>query len=144
QSVIVQEIGAALDDPDDLAFDLFQETAFPGQPIGRPILGTPETVRAFTPQKLRSYMAKRYRGKRMIVAAAVAVDHDALVAAAAEALGAVPRGDVSPAGKARYGGGVQVRARRLEQSHLVIGLEGVSYHADNRFSVQAFVNLVGG
>lgn len=86
QSVIVQEIGGAADSPDDAVYDLFQETAFPGQSIGRPILGTPETVRSFTPEKLRAYMAKRYRGARMIVAAAGAVNHDELLAASKEKL----------------------------------------------------------
>ena len=47
QNVIVQEIGAAEDTPDDLVFDWLQEAAFPGQPIGRSILGTRETVRSF-------------------------------------------------------------------------------------------------
>lgn len=144
QSVIVQEIGGAADDPDDLAFDLFQETAFPGQSIGRPILGTPETVRSFTPQKLRAYMAKRYRGSKMIVAAAGAVNHDELLAAAGRELASIPNGDAEPARKADYSGGVELRARKLEQTHVVLGLEGISYHSPDRFAMQAFVNLVGG
>jgi predicted Zn-dependent peptidase len=144
QSVIVQEIGGAADDPDDLVYDLFQETAFPQQAIGRPILGTPQTVRAFTPEKLRAYMAKRYRGSRMIVAAAGAVDHDRLLAAAKQSLSSVPNGELAPPKQASYSGGVQIRARKLEQTHLVLGLEGVSYHADERFSVQAFANIAGG
>jgi predicted Zn-dependent peptidase len=144
QNVIVQEIGGAADDPDDVAFDLFQETAFPSQAIGRPILGTPETVRSFTPEKLRAYMAKRYRGPRMVVAAAGAVDHDALLAAAEKGLAAVPGGEVAAPPAARYSGGVQIRPRKLEQTHLVLGLEGVSYHAPERYAMQAFVNLAGG
>ena len=144
QSVIVQEIGGAADDPDDLVYDLFQETAFPKQPIGRPILGTPETVRSFTPEKLRAYMAKRYRGSRMIVAAAGAVDHDQLLAAAKQGLAAIPNGDVAKPDRASYAGGVQIRARKLEQTHLVLGLEGVSYHAPERFAMQAFVSIAGG
>lgn len=144
QSVIIQEIGGAADDPDDLVYDLFQETAFPGQPIGRPILGTPETVRSFTPEKLRAYMAKRYRGGRMIVAAAGAVDHEKLLSAAETGLASIPNGEVAAPKQASYTGGQQIRARKLEQTHLVLGLEGVSYHAPDRFSVQAFVNIAGG
>lgn len=144
QNVIVQEIGGAADDPDDVAFDLFQETAFPAQAIGRPILGTPETVRSFTPEKLRAYMAKRYRGPRMVVAAAGAVDHDALLAAAGKTLASIPGGEVAAPHAARYSGGVQIRPRKLEQTHLVLGLEGVSYHAPERYAMQAFVNLAGG
>lgn len=144
QSVIVQEIGGAADDPDDVVFDLFQETAFPGQSIGRPILGTPETVRSFTPEKLRAYMAKRYRGSRMIVAAAGAVDHEQLLVAAGKQLASVPGGEMPAPPQAKYAGGVQIRPRKLEQTHLVLGLEGVSYHASDRFAMQAFVNLAGG
>ncbi len=144
QSVIVQEIGGAADDPGDLVFDVFQETAFPGQAIGRPILGTPDTVRSFTPEKIRAYMAKRYRGAKMIVAAAGAVNHEELLAAAGAALASVPAGDAPKTKKASYTGGSAIRARKLEQTHLVLGLEGLSYHSPERFAMQAFVNLVGG
>ncbi len=80
QNVIVQEIGATEDAPDDLVFDRLQETAFPQQAVGRSILGTPETVRAFTSEGLRAYLARNYRGPDMLVAAAGAVDHDKIVA----------------------------------------------------------------
>ncbi len=89
-------------------------------------------------------MAKRYRGARMIVAAAGAVNHDELLAASKEKLASIPNGDVSHPAEASYAGGVQFRERKLEQTHLVLGLEGVSYHAPERFSVQAFVNIAGG
>ena len=56
QNVIVQEIGACEDTPDDLVFELLQETAFPDQPVGRSILGTPETVCSFDGKKLRAYL----------------------------------------------------------------------------------------
>src|SRR5207342_822587 len=75
QNVIVQEIGATEDAPDDLVFDRLQETAFPLQPVGRSILGTPETVRSFNPARLRAYLSRNYRGPGMVVAAAGAVDH---------------------------------------------------------------------
>ena len=80
QNVIVQEIGAAEDTPDDLIFDQLQETAFPGQPVGRSILGTPDTVRSFDRRGSRAYLARNYRAPDMVVAAAGAVDHQAVVA----------------------------------------------------------------
>jgi predicted Zn-dependent peptidase len=144
QSVIVQEIGGANDAPDDIVYDLFQETAFPGQPIGRPILGTPKTVRGFTPDKLRAYLGRRYRGSRMIVAAAGAVDHDRLMTDAAAKLASIPNGDLPATVKADYRGGMKIDARKLEQSHLVLGLEGVSYSDPERYAMQVFVNLLGG
>jgi predicted Zn-dependent peptidase len=144
QSVIVQEIGGAQDVPDDFVFDLFQETAFPGQAIGRPILGTPKTVRGFTPEKLRAYMAKRYRAPRVIVAAGGAVDHASIAKAAGSALKKLPGGEPPPSPAAQYRGGIALSARKLEQTHVVLGLEGTSYLAADRYAMQVFTNLVGG
>src|SRR6187397_3171510 len=80
QNVIVQEIGATEDAPDDLVFDRLQETAFPSQSVGRSILGTPDTVRSFNPMRLRAYLSRNYKAPGMVVAAAGAVDHAAIVA----------------------------------------------------------------
>src|SRR5215475_13037499 len=66
QNVIVQEIGAAEDTPDDLVFDRLQETAFPGQPVGRSILGTRETVRSFDRRKLAAYLQRNYRAPDLV------------------------------------------------------------------------------
>ena len=58
QGVIIQEIGAAEDSPDDVVFDKLQETAFPKQPVGRSILGTKKTVRSFDRKKLAAYLTR--------------------------------------------------------------------------------------
>ena len=70
QNVIVQEIGASEDTPDDLVFERLQETAFPAQPIGRSILGKRETVRAFDRKRLAVYLKRNYRAPDMLVVAA--------------------------------------------------------------------------
>src|SRR5947208_2480044 len=80
KNVIVQEIGATEDTPDDLIFEYLQGVTFPDQAVGRTILGTPETVRSFDSRKLRSYLARNYRAPDMVVAAAGAVDHQRIVA----------------------------------------------------------------
>ena len=74
QNVIVQEIGASEDNPDDIVFDYLQNTAFPNQPIGRAILGTRESVRSFQDQNLRTYLSRNYRAPDMVVAATGSVD----------------------------------------------------------------------
>jgi len=84
QQVIVQEIGAARDNPDDHVFDLFQQAAYPDQPIGRTILGTVESVKSFSPATIRDYMERNYVGDQMVVCAAGNVDHDTLVDIAAD------------------------------------------------------------
>ncbi len=70
QHVILQEIGAAHDTPDDVVFDHFTETAFRHQTLGRSILGTPETVKSFTSTQLHDYIGRQYGAERMVVVAA--------------------------------------------------------------------------
>ena len=144
QGVILQEIGAANDTPDDIVFDLFQARAFPDQPIGRPILGTPQSVRAFTPESLRIYLAKHYRAPRMIVSAVGDVDHDAIVSAVRERLAAIPVDPAIPASAARYAGGLEIGVRDLEQTHIVLGLQGCSYLDPRYFAMQVFSSVLGG
>src|SRR5690606_1673284 len=79
QHVILQEIGAAHDTPDDVLFDHFTETAFRHHTVGRSILGTPETVKSFTSAQLHDYIGRQYGADRMVVVAAGDVKHDAFV-----------------------------------------------------------------
>lgn len=144
QQVIVQEIGAARDDPDDHVFDLFQGVSFPDQPIGRPILGTSETVRGFNPGAIRSYMGRNYTGDRMILAAAGNVDHDKLVRLAeARFVGLDPVSKVTP-DPARYVGGEERFETDHEQAHIVLGLEGRPYNSDGFYTVQILSSILGG
>ena len=78
RSVVIQEIAQVHDTPDDLVFDLFQDTAFPDQPLGRSILGTPDSVGGFSRDILIAYMAKHYSASRMVVAAAGRVSEASL------------------------------------------------------------------
>jgi predicted Zn-dependent peptidase len=144
QNVIIQEIGAVADAPDDLVFEHLQATAFPDQPLGRSILGTPKTVRSFDGGKLREYLARHYRAPDMVIAAAGAVDH-AAVAAEVEQRFASFNGPASPAPEpARFGGGAHVEKRELEQVHIALALPGVSQTDPQLYSLQMFNNILGG
>src|SRR6267154_429954 len=79
KSVIVQEIGAAQDTPDDVVFEHLNELCYPDQPMGRSLLGTAKTLKAFNRDTLRGYLTTHYRGPDMVVAAAGAVDHKRVV-----------------------------------------------------------------
>src|SRR5882724_6895627 len=79
KSVIVQEIGAAQDTPDDVVFEHLNELCYPDQPMGRSLLGTAKTLKRFDRDMLRGYLATHYRGPDMVVAAAGAVDHKRVV-----------------------------------------------------------------
>jgi predicted Zn-dependent peptidase len=144
QNVIVQEIGAVEDAPDDLVFEWLQETAFPGQSVGRSILGTPDTVRSFNPERLRAYLGRNYRGPGMLVAAAGAVDHDAIVADAEKRFAAF-NGPAAPTPEgARFGGGVRVESRDLEQVHIALALEGLPIKDNALYNLQVFTYVLGG
>ncbi len=102
--VILQEIGQALDTPDDIIFDWLQETAFPGQPLGRPILGPSSTVEKFNRQDLAGFVAERYVPGNLIVAAAGAVDHDAILKMVEERFGHLAPGGPRAMEPARFAG----------------------------------------
>jgi predicted Zn-dependent peptidase len=144
QHVIVQEIGASEDTPDDIVFDYLQAKAFPKQPLGRTILGTPETVRSFDRSRLRAYLARNYKAPDMVVAAAGAIDHAAVVDEV-ERRFATFAGPAAPAPEAgNFGGGTHIEARDLEQVHLTMALRGVPQRDPSLYSLQVFNNALGG
>ena len=117
------------DTPDDLVYDRFLQAAFPDQPLGRPILGTAKTVKSFTPDAIRAYLARHYHAGNMVLAASGAVDHDELVALAETHLAALP---ASPAAvpareNGHYLGGEARIKGDEEQVHLVLGFPGLPF-----------------
>ena len=144
QQVIVQEIGAARDNPDDHVFDLFQEAAFPDQPIGRTILGTVDSVKSFSPQTIRDYMERNYVGDQMVVCAAGNVDHEALVDIAADRFHDLRAGGAPVPEKAKYVGGENRILSDHEQAHIVLGFEGRAYNSDGFYAAQILASVLGG
>ncbi len=144
RQVILQEIGMVQDTPDDLVFDLFQETAYPGQALGRSILGPAETVAAMPRAALVDYMGRYYGPSRMVLAAAGQVEHDQLVDLAGKLFGALADQDPSQAEPARYQGGELREERDLEQAHLILGLPAFSYHDDEFYALQVLSTMLGG
>jgi predicted Zn-dependent peptidase len=144
REVILQEIAATRDSPDDIIYDLALDAAFPGQPLGRPILGTRESVSSFTSAQLRRFLASRYRAGRMVLSAAGYVDHDALVRHAEALFGGLPQGDVAEPVPARYVGGTRLSAKPFEQAHVIMGFEGLSWSEPGFYAAQVFSGLFGG
>lgn len=144
QNVIVQEIGATEDAPDDLVFERLNETAFPDQPVGRSILGTPDTVRSFDADKLRGYLSRNYKAPDMIVAAAGAVDHADIVKQASGHFASFT-GPAAPVPQpARFGGGTRIESRELEQVHLALAMQGLPLRDPQLYSMQVFAAVLGG
>jgi predicted Zn-dependent peptidase len=144
QHVIVQEIGATLDMPEDLALDLFQEAAFPDQPIGRTILGTADSVRSFTPADLRRFLATHYRGARAVLAAAGHFDHDAIVGWAQEHLAGLPADAPPPPEPGHYRGSRRVEERDLQEVQILLGFEGLAFRDDDLYAARLLAGILGG
>ena len=144
KNVILQEISASEDTPDDLVFDMFNQAAFPGQPIGRPILGTPETVMSFDRGAIQHYLDTHYRAGRMVVSAAGAVDHDRIVADAERVFATLPPSAGPAPAPARYQGGEHVVETDHEQANVLIGFAGRSYLDEASPALGVFANILGG
>ena len=145
KNVILQEIGASEDTPDDIIFEHLQATAFPDQPVGRTIMGTRETVRSLDRKQLRSYLVRHYRGPDMVISAAGAVEHATVVDEVATACLRRSPAPAAPVPQpARFVGGTRIEKRDLEQVHVALGLEGVPQGDPSIHSLQVFAIVLGG
>jgi predicted Zn-dependent peptidase len=143
--VIMQEIGAAHDTPDDVVFDRFTEAAYRHQTIGRSILGTAETISGFSPTQLRAFISRHYSADRLVIVAAGAVTHDAFMREAEKRFGPMisnskPRQIVA----ANYVGGDFREHRDLMDAQIVLGFEGRAFHARDFYASQILSMILGG
>ncbi len=144
QNVIVQEIGAAEDTPDDLVWDRLQEVAFAGQPIGRSILGTRATVRSFDRTRLFAYLERNYRAPDMVIGAAGAVEHAAVVTEVERRFAGFAGPGAPLPEAARFIGGSRIERRELEQVHIALALQGLPQRDPDLYSLQVFTSILGG
>ena len=142
--VILQEIGQALDTPDDIIFDWLQEAAFPDQALGRTILGPAERVSAFGRGDLTGFVGEHYGPDQMILSAAGAVDHDAIVKVAEAIFGALKPVGARPLQRAAWAGGERREVKDLEQVHFAMGFEAPAVTADDFFTAQVYATALGG
>jgi predicted Zn-dependent peptidase len=144
KGVVLQEIAAVADTPDDLVHDVFSEVAFAGQQIGLPILGTAKTVRALDAERLRAFLGREYVANRMVVSAAGAVDHDQVVGEAEARLSAFKAGAPEQRPAAVYTGGERRLNQRLEQGHVLLGYAAPSHQDRDFYPAQIFASALGG
>ncbi|WP_319411161.1 pitrilysin family protein [uncultured Cohaesibacter sp.] len=145
KQVIIQEIGAAYDMPEDRVFDHILEQAFPDQPLGRTILGTPETVQSFSSFDIENYMGSHYHGPNMILSAAGAVRHEDLVDLGEKAFSGFSKTAPKPLQKAIYRGGESRDLQKdLMEAQVVLGFEGCPFINDNYYVAQLLAAILGG
>jgi predicted Zn-dependent peptidase len=144
KGVILQEYAAVEDTPDDLIYDAFMETAFSGQAVGRPILGTPDTIKSFDEATIRAFLAREYTPGKMVLAAAGDVDHAQIVDMAERLFGGMPAIAPQQPESGRYTGGERRISRKLEQANLVLGLPGLSFKDPGYYAAHLFAHMLGG
>jgi predicted Zn-dependent peptidase len=144
RGVILQEIGQANDTPDDIIFDHFQETAFPDQPMGWPTLGKEERIRALSRTALMDYMHTHYTTTNTVIAAAGALNHDAIVELVERYFADLAAKPAPAAQPARYHGGEFRQSRPLDQVHIVLGFPGVAYADRDYYPCLLLSTLLGG
>ncbi|MDB5429804.1 MAG: peptidase [Caulobacter sp.] len=145
KKVVAQEIAEAADAPDDMVFELAQTAAWGDSPLGRPILGSRKSIGTSTPQTLSAWRAALYAPDTLVVSAAGAVDEAELLALAEREFGHLPatKGAPEPA-IGVFTGGHAVKAKRLEQAHLVLLLPGGGARDDDYFTRRVFAEALGG
>jgi len=144
RGVILQEIGQAMDTPDDIIFDWLQEEAYPDHPLGRTILGPEERVRNFSRGDLERFVAQQYVPGQMILSASGAVDHDALVAAAEKLFADMPAAPCHSPMIAKFAGGESRHIKDLEQAHFALAFESPDYSDPAIYATQIYASALGG
>jgi predicted Zn-dependent peptidase len=150
RGVILEEIAMRDDDPSDLVHDEFAIALYGDAPLGRPILGTIESINSLGRDRIARYYEERYLAPNLVVAAAGNLDHDELVWLVTGAFAGTLSGDGLPS-LPRVGGagastspGVRVVPRDTEQAHLVLGGAGLARTDDRRFALGVLNAALGG
>jgi predicted Zn-dependent peptidase len=144
RGVILQEIGQANDTPDDIIFDHFQEAAYPAQPMGRPVLGTEERIRATRRETLMDYMHRHYTTANTVVAAAGNLHHEAVLELVERHFADFPTTAAPQALPGHYQGGEFREMRDLDQVHIVLGFPAAAYGDADFYPVMLLSTLLGG
>jgi len=146
KDVVVEEMKMYEDSPEDIIFDHFEGVIYGGHPMGRPIIGTEETVRSFTAEQLHSFVESHYTPDNMVLAMAGNLDHDRAVRLAEKAFQSTPRPP-----KPRFRSPVEhyratdlVKHKSMQQAHLVLGRQALHLHHPRRVTLSVLNTILGG
>jgi predicted Zn-dependent peptidase len=145
KKVVLEEIKMVEDTPDDLVHELFTQGFWENHPLGRPILGTKETVESFNADSLRSYFQNAYTARNLIVSAVGNLEHERVRDLVAEKFGSVAESGEAVGEQApRVVPKILIRNKELEQSHLCLGVGSYPQNHDDRYSSYVLNTLLGG
>ncbi|HUI68306.1 MAG TPA: pitrilysin family protein [Nitrospirota bacterium] len=144
RKVILEEIKGVEDTPDDYIHEFFTSTVWPDNPLGRPILGTKETIKALKHQDIISYIEHYYSPKEIVISVAGNFEHARLIELLDKSFGrlsraGIPKKEATPA----FSHAVAVRKKQLEQVQVCIGCRGMNYMHDDRYVISALNTVLG-
>ncbi len=142
--VILQEIGMCSDTPDEQVFDNYYEAAYPGQTLGAPILGKTADISGMKLDALKDYIGRYYTPRRTVISAAGNLNHQDFVALVENAFRNLPPDNAQTQQAADYKGGEIRIDKELEQSHIVLGFEGIAKTDPEYYAAQTLSTLLGG
>ncbi len=146
KDVVLEEMKMYEDAPEDYVFDIFDGVIYKDHGLGRPIIGFPETVKAFTREQLLSYLNSHYTTDRIVLAVAGNADHDEVVKAAERIFHGATR-DEGSAYRSPVNGyypAELVAERPMQQAHLVLGTRSYDVHHPKRTTLSVLNTLLGG
>jgi predicted Zn-dependent peptidase len=155
RNVVLEEIAMNEDDPSDTVHEAFTAKLFGDTPLGRPILGTTDSINAITRDQIFEHYQARYTPEHLVVAAAGNLDHDTVTELVRQAFGpvldraaepAAPRltGDRQPGHGVHAGVGTTLISRGIEQANLVLGCEALARTDERRFALGVLNAAFGG
>ncbi len=145
KSVVLQEIKMVEDTPDDVIHDLFAAQIWPDHPLGKPILGTRDSVNAFTREAVLAYFEEEYTPPRLIIAVAGNVTHDRVVELFGMGFNGFSRAvSLRRSEPPKLTPSVDIVHKSLEQVHLVMGFPGLHQAAPERYALFLLNDIIGG
>jgi predicted Zn-dependent peptidase len=144
KAVILSELGEVTDSPDDLVHDHLFEAAFGGQPLGRSILGSEQSLATITADDCRNWLRDEMIPSRLILSASGKLDPDEILKLAERLFGDMENWPGVPIGRAEFTGGVRNDRREFEQAHWCLGLPGLAASDPRLPALSLFVQALGG
>ncbi len=153
RGVILEEIAMNDDDPSDTVHEAFAAQLFGDSPMGRPILGSIDSINSITRTQIAEHYAARYKPENLVVAAAGSLEHEQVVEMTRAAFGSVLAGSAQPlpprlfgpgTAEAATGTGIKLVSRGIEQANLVLGCGGLSRTDERRFALGVLNAALGG
>jgi len=144
KGVVLEEIKRSEDEPSDHVHELHLGYRWGVHPLGKPVIGTPESVSSFDRDDLATYMDRRYRGSNLVLAVAGNVDPEGIRKLAEDALGAFHSGEPAPAMQRPSGNATENLVKKeVEQVHFCIGADGTSHYDDDLYTMAVLDNALG-